>query len=86
MRERYFNCYTLGRYAPAQDRLDYVLPCHREQAPQLFALLIDKKAIRVPDGHTLVFMVPDTLLSAFLLTLSTIAPFLWLCGVLGLST
>ena len=86
MRERYFNCYTLGRYAPAQDRLDYVLPCRREQALQLFALLIDKKAILVPYGHTVAFSVPNTMLSVCRVSSYTMATFLWRCGYLAGST
>ncbi|MBK8903471.1 MAG: hypothetical protein IPM53_19970 [Anaerolineaceae bacterium] len=86
MRERYFNCYTLGRSAPAQDRLDFVLPCHREQALQLFALLIDKKAILVPYGHTVAFRVPNTMLSVCRVSSYTMATFLWRCGYLVGST
>ncbi|MBK8905466.1 MAG: hypothetical protein IPM53_30060 [Anaerolineaceae bacterium] len=86
MRERYFNCYTLGRSAPAQDRLDYVLPCRREQALQLFALLIDKKAILVPYGHTVAFRVPNTMLSVCRVSSYTMATFLWRCGYLVGST
>ena len=83
---RYLNCYTLGRYAPGQERLDYVLPCSREQALQLFALLIDKKTILIPSDQPHAVRVPNTMLSVCRVSSYTMATFLWRSGYLVRTT
>ncbi|MAT97761.1 MAG: hypothetical protein CL608_11500 [Anaerolineaceae bacterium] len=77
---QYLNCYTLGCSAPAQERLDYVLPCSREQALQLFAMLIDKKTLLIPRRHPISVRVPNTMLSVCRVSSYTIASFLWRSG------
>lgn len=77
---RFLDCYTLGRSALSQDRLDYVLPCSREKALRLFALLIDKKIILIPRQQPVSVRVPNTMLSVCRVSSYTMATFLWRSG------
>lgn len=86
MNARYLNCYTLGRYAPAQEQLDYVLPCNREQALQLFALHINNKSILIPREHAICRRVPNTMLFLSRVSSYTISTFLWRSGYLVRTT
>lgn len=86
MNRHYLNCYALGRYASAQEQMDYVLPCSREQALQLFALYIDNKAILIPRERVISSRVPNTMLCLCRVSSYTMATFLWRCGYLAQTT
>ncbi|MCC6607895.1 MAG: hypothetical protein IT327_32115 [Anaerolineae bacterium] len=86
MNRHYLNCYTLGRYAPAQEQLDYVLPCNREQALQLFALYINNKSILIPRDRAISRRIPNTMLFLCRISSYTMATFLWRSGYLAQTT
>ena len=86
MKGDYLNCYTLGRFAPSQEQLQYILPCDREQAIQLFALHIDEKQILMPRRQPLPVTVPHTRLAVCRLSSYAMATFLWRTGYLSHST
>ncbi|MFZ1400852.1 MAG: hypothetical protein WAS33_28370, partial [Candidatus Promineifilaceae bacterium] len=86
MPKPYLNCYTLGRYALSQDRVDYVLPCSREKALGLFALHIDEKGILIPRQRSVPVRLPNTMLSVCWVSSYTMATFLWRSGYLVRTT
>ncbi|MCB8973864.1 MAG: hypothetical protein H6654_09920 [Ardenticatenaceae bacterium] len=86
MKGSYLHCYTLGRSAPRQEQLNYILPCDREKALQLFALHLDAKEILLPRQQPLPVSVPHTRLSISRLSSHAMATFLWRSGYLSHST
>lgn len=79
---QYLNCYTLGRFTPSQERLNYLLPCDREKALELFALLIDEKGILIPRQRPVPVRIANTILSVCRISSYAIATFLWRSGYL----
>ena len=86
MKGSYLHCYTLGRSAPRQEQLNYILPCDQEKALQLFALHLDAKEILLPRQQPLPVSVPHTRLSISRLSSHAMATFLWRSGYLSHST
>ncbi|MFZ1399878.1 MAG: hypothetical protein WAS33_23440 [Candidatus Promineifilaceae bacterium] len=86
MKGTYLNCYTLGRFAPSQEHLTYILPCDREKALQLFALHINEKEVLIPRQQPLPVTVPHTRLAVSRLSSYAMATFLWRSGYLSQST
>ena len=86
MKGNYLNCYTLGRAAPGQEKLHYILPCDREKALRLFALHIDEKQILLPRPQPRPVRVPHTRLAVSRLSSYAMATFLWRSGYLAQST
>ncbi|MCB8979880.1 MAG: hypothetical protein H6657_20920 [Ardenticatenaceae bacterium] len=86
MNRHYLNCYALGRYAPAQEQLDYVLPCNREQALQLFALHMNVKTLLIPRKHLVSRRVPTKQLYVSRVSSYGMATFLWRSGYMGRTT
>lgn len=82
MKGQYLNCYTLGRFAPGQERLNYLLPGDREKAIQLFAMLIDEKGILIPRQRPVPVRVANTMLSVCRISSYAMATFLWRSGYL----
>lgn len=83
---QYLNCYTLGRSALSQERLYYLLPCHREKALELFAMLINEKGILIPRQQPVPGRIADTMLSVCRISSYAMATFLWRSGHLSQST
>ncbi|MCB8940400.1 MAG: hypothetical protein H6654_07645 [Ardenticatenaceae bacterium] len=86
MKGDYLNCYTLGRSAPSQEQLHYILPCDREKALQLFALHVDAKEILLPRQQPIPVTIPHTRLAVSRLSSYAMATFLWRSGYLSQST
>lgn len=86
MKGDYLNCYTLGRSAPSQEQLHYILPCDREKALQLFALHLDAKQVLLPRQQPIPVTVPHTRLAVSRLSSYAMATFLWRTGYLSHST
>ncbi|MCB8947946.1 MAG: hypothetical protein H6653_08010 [Ardenticatenaceae bacterium] len=86
MKGDYLNCYTLGRSAPSQEQLHYILPCDREKALQLFALQLDVKQILLPRQQPMPVTVPHTRLAVSRLSSYAMSLFLWRSGYLSQST
>ena len=86
MNRSYLNCYTLGRSVPSKERLDFVLPCGREQALSLLALFLNIKQILVAQRRLLPLMIPDTTLYVSRVSTNDMATFLWRTGYLKLSS
>lgn len=86
MKGDYLNCYTLGRSAPRQEQLHYILPCDREKALQLLALHLDVKQILLPRQQPMPVTVPHTRLAVSRLSSYAMALFLWRSGYLSQST
>ncbi|MCB8939229.1 MAG: hypothetical protein H6655_12505 [Ardenticatenaceae bacterium] len=86
MKGDYLHCYTLGRSAPRQEQLNYILPCDRERAVQLFALHLDVKQILLPRKQPFPVTVPHTRLAVSRLSSHAMATFLWRSGYLSQST
>ena len=86
MKGDYLNCYTLGRSAPSQEQLNYLLPCGREKALQLFALHLDAKEILLPRQQPITVTVPHTRLAVSRLSSYAMSTFLWRSGYLSQST
>lgn len=86
MKRSYLNCYTLGRSVPSMERLDFVLPCGREQALSLLALFLNIKQILVAQRRLLPLKIPDTTLYVSRVSHNDMATFLWRTGYLNLSS
>ena len=86
MNRSYLNCYTLGRSVPSMERLDFLLPCGREQALSLLALHLNIKQILVAQRRLLPLKIPDTTLYVSRVSNNDMATFLWRTGYLKLSS